>query len=504
MESETLGPSLRPLLHPDIIYPADFTDAHPDPLQQGYPYDLNASAFDNIPALSIPDLNNSNATHSIDLSKTPTFIPCIIQNLCDPNVHNLHESLTSQIFSSSSSTHDHYLGRGISDHQDSQPSLINNPSHRSNIRRLVERAPDTDQSGLFTQFYTSAQCVAPETGNCQTFSASSIHTLSHSCTARHSTSGTTTYANLECSGMSNMQHFAPQLSQSKDFKSPDFFAPPLSHIEDLSLPDTLDPNGLGSADIFNMDDVDMHMEDYMSSIFGGNTLDASVLRPEEQITEQPVRYAGLMEAPRRRKRGRPRKESTVLRPAQEPGQKKRRSKATNGNGVSKYHRRKPQKTNAKDGQNIDPSHRACEDNDVEVQDVMTMYTNINDKHGPYADENRDVPDAVELDAKQCSTCPSARDASSEETPQRQKTSRATNPNRARKPQSKDPRRTNPMFRFFCIDPDCKLSREKCSRGMPNDSEIKRHWQTHLEKRYCCTLPHPKGDQWFCRQNNLKT
>lgn len=522
MEFETSDSSLRQPLHPDLIHPADPTDTHPYFLQQGYPYNLNASAFDNIPALSIPDLDNFNATHSFDLNRMSTSKTFMTENLCGPDIHSLPVSRTSNTFSSSSSTHDHYLGPDISDHEGPQPSVIDNPSHRFNVRRLVEKAPNTDQPErprISTQSYKSTQYIAPKMSNYESFTPSGIHTPSHSCNAHYVTWGTSNYTNLESSGMSNlMQNFAPQLSESNVFKSSDFFAPcyqfssmanpkifkpPISHTEDLFVRDTLNSSGLGPANISNTDDVDMHMENNCSSTFGDNILDAPMLQSEEQITEQPVRYTGSMEAPRRRKRGRPRKGSIVLRPVQEPSQKKRRSKATNRNGVGKYHSRNSQRTNAKDGRHIHSSYRASEDNDAEVQDLMNKFTTINDKTGPYADEDSRVPDALELNAKHYGTCPSAKDAGSEEIPQRRKTSRATNPNGACKPRSTNPRRADPKFWFFCIDPDCKASREKRTRGMPLKADIDRHLLVHFDKRFRCTLPHTKADNWFCRHDQLE-
>ncbi len=519
MEFETSDSLLCQPLHPDLIHPADPTDTHPDFLQQGYLYNLNASAFDNILALSIPDLDNFNATHSFDLNRMPTSKPFMAENLCGPDIHSLPVSRASHTFGSSSSTLDHYLGPDISNHEDPQPSVVDNPSHRSNVRRLVEKATNTDQPErprISTQFYKS---IAPKMSKYESFTPSGIHTPSHSCNAHYVTWGTSNYTNLESSGMSNlMQNFAPQLSESNVFKSSDFFAPcyqlssmanpkilkpPISHTEGLFVRDPLNPSGLG-PNISNTDDVDIHMENKNSSTFGDNILDAPVLRPEEQITEQPVKYTGSMEAPPRRKRGRPRKGSIVLRPVLEPSQKKKRSKATSRNGVRKYHSMNSQRTNAKGGQHIDPSYRASGDNDAEVQDLMNTFTTINDKTGPYADEDSHVPDALELNAKYCSTCPSsAKDAGSEEIPQRRKTSRATNPNGARKPRSTNPRRANPKFWFFCIDPDCKASREKRTQGMPLYADIERHFSVHFAKRFRCTLPHTKGDHLFCRPDQLK-
>ncbi len=448
-----------------------------------------------------------------------TSKPFMAENLCGPDIHSSPVSRTSHKFSSSSSTHDHYLGPHISDHEDPQPSVIDNPSHRFNVRRLVEKVPNTDQPErprISTQFYKS---IAPKMSNYESFTPSDIHAPSHSCNAHYFTWGTSNYTSLESSGMSNlMQNFAPQLSESNVFESSDFFAPcyqlssmanprtlkpPISHTEDLFVRDTLNSSGLGLANISNTDDVDMYMENNNSSTFGDNILDAPVLRPEEQITEQPVRCTGSIEAPQRRKRGRPRKGSIVWRPVQEPSQKKRRSKATNRDGVGKCHSRNPQRTNAKDEQHIDSSYRASEDNDAEVQDLMNEFTTINDKSGPYADENSHVPDALELNAIYCSTCPSAKDDGSEEIPQRRKTRRAANPNGARKPRSTNPRRANPKFWFFCIDPDCKASREKRTQGMPLYADIERHFSVHFAKRFRCTLPHTKGDHLFCRPDQLK-
>ena len=75
------------------------------------------------------------------------------------------------------------------------------------------------------------------------------------------------------------------------------------------------------------------------------------------------------------------------------------------------------------------------------------------------------------------------------------------------PSSRD-RRTNPEYRYFCIDKTCNRSREMGYKGFPTPSEARRHINTngrHLKKKHFrCPLLHADGqDKRFPRPDALR-